>query len=223
MATPGRLSAFLLIWAGQVVSQTGTAMTRFALLVWVYEQTGRATSVALLGFCAFVPFVVASPFAGVWVDRLDRRRVMFWADLGAGVTTAALLLLFATGHLVLWHILVAEALAGVCEAFQVPAFTAASTLLVPPRHYARASGLRSVATLGAEGVAPFAAGLALPWVGVTGVMLIDIATFLVALATLLAVSVPRPAASGGTTGLFRASCSPAPATSWTDRACAACS
>lgn len=184
------------------MSQTGTAMTRFALLIWVYEQTGRATSVALLGFCAYVPFVVASPFAGVWVDRLDRRRVMFWADLGAGATTAALLLLLATGHLAVWHIFVAEALAGVCEAFQLPAFTAASTLLVPPRHYARASGLRSVASLGADGVAPFAAGVALVWIGVAGVMLIDLATFLAALATLMVVRVPRPAASGATTGRF---------------------
>lgn len=174
------------------MSQTGTAMTRFALLIWVYEKTGRATSVALLGFCSFVPFVAVSPFAGVWVDRLDRRRVMVWADLGAGITTAGLLLLYATGHLAVWHIFVAEALAGLCEAFQLPAFTAASTLLVPPEHYARASGLRSVAGLGADGVAPFAAGLALVWVGVAGVMLIDLATFLVALATLIAVRVPRP-------------------------------
>jgi MFS family permease len=169
-------------------------MTRFALLIWVYEQTGRAASVALLGFSSFVPFVAVSPFAGVWVDRLDRRRVMFWADLGAGVATAALLLLFATGRLEVWHLYVAEAVAGACEAFQKPAFTAATTTLVPAQHYARASGLRSVATLGADGVAPFAAGVALVWVGVSGIMLIDLATLLVALAALVAVHVPRPPA-----------------------------
>jgi MFS transporter, DHA3 family, macrolide efflux protein len=191
-----------LIWGGQVVSQTGTAMTRFALLIWVYERTGQVTSVALLGFCSFVPFVLASPFAGVWVDRLDRRRVMLWADLGAATTTTALLLLFTTGHLAVWHILVAEALAGACDAFQTPAFTAASTLLVPPQHYARASGLRSVSTLGADGVAPFAAGAALVWVGIAGVMLIDLATFLVALVTLMVVRVPRPAATSAMPGRF---------------------
>lgn len=184
--------SFLVIWGGQVVSQTGTAMTRFALLIWVYEQTGRAASVALLGFSSFVPFVVVSPLAGVWVDRLDRRRVMFWADLGAGLATATLLVLFTTGRLAVWHLYAAEAVAGACEAFQVPAFTAATTMLVPARHYGRASGLRSIATLGSDGVAPFAAGVALAWVGVGGIMLIDLATLLVALAALLAARVPSP-------------------------------
>lgn len=81
------MRAFLVIWSGQLVSEIGTAMTRFALLIWIYEQTGRATSVALLGFFAFVPLVVLSPFAGVWVDRHDRRRIMMLADAGAGLMT----------------------------------------------------------------------------------------------------------------------------------------
>ena len=181
---------FLVIWGGQLVSQTGTAMTAFALLVWMYEQTGRATTVALLGVCSFVPFIAISPFAGVWVDRWDRRRVMLWADLLAGLATAALLLLYVAGGLRIWHIYVAESVAGACQAFQIPAFSAATTLLVPPQHYARANGLRAVASLGADSVAPFAAGLVLVWVGLPGVMLIDLATLVVALGALLAVRVP---------------------------------
>jgi MFS family permease len=117
---------------------------------------------------------------------------MFWADLGAGLATATLLVLFTTGRLAVWHLYAAEAVAGACEAFQVPAFTAATTMLVPARHYGRASGLRSIATLGSDGVAPFAAGVALAWVGVAGIMLIDLATLLVALAALLAARVPSP-------------------------------
>jgi hypothetical protein len=62
---------FVTIWLGQLVSRTGTAMTRFAFLVWVYQETGLATNVALLGFFSFVPFLITSPFAGVWVDRLE--------------------------------------------------------------------------------------------------------------------------------------------------------
>lgn len=187
------LRRFLVIWAGQLVSHTGTAMTAFALLVWVWEQTGRAASVALLGVAWFVPFIVVSPVAGVWVDRLDRRAVMLGADLGAGLATAGLLLLYATGRLHVWHLYAAEALAGACQAFQIPAFTAATTLLIPPQHYGRASGLRSVASLGAEAVAPFAAGLVLVWLGLGGVMLIDLATFLIAVGTLASVTVPPPA------------------------------
>src|SRR6185295_12848512 len=95
---------FLVIWSGQLVSQTGTAMTAFALLVWAYQETGRATSVALLGAAWFVPFVLVSPFAGVWVDRLDRRRVMLWADVAAGAITLGLLALHWSGRLQVWHL-----------------------------------------------------------------------------------------------------------------------
>jgi len=190
------LGSFLVIWSGQLVSQTGTAMTAFALLVWVYRETGRATDVALLGAAWFTPFIIVSPFAGVWVDRLDRRRVMLWADVAAALATAGLLILYSAGALRIWHLYAAEAVAGVGHAFQLPAFTAATTLLVPSRHYARASGLRQMSTLGADGVAPFAAGAALVWVGLAGVMVIDLATFLVALVTLLAVRVPAPPPAG---------------------------
>jgi len=190
------VTRFLVIWSGQLVSQTGTAMTAFALLVWAYQATGRATSVALLGACWFVPFVLVSPFAGVWVDRLDRRRVMLWADVAAGLVTLALLLLHWSGRLQVWHLYAAEAMSGAAQAFQIPAFMAATTLLVPPRHHARANGLRAGASLGGEALAPLAAGAMLVWVGLAGVMAIDIATCAVAVATLSAVRVPAPARAG---------------------------
>src|SRR5439155_19956272 len=65
---------FLVVWTGQLVSQIGTAMSTFALLIWIYERTGRATTVALLGFFWFVPVIALAPLAGVWIDRHDRRR-----------------------------------------------------------------------------------------------------------------------------------------------------
>ena len=81
------LKTFTTIWFGQLVSLVGTAMTRFALLIWAYQQTGQATTLALLGFFAYAPFVLTSPLAGVWVDRLNRRWVMLLTDLGAGLMT----------------------------------------------------------------------------------------------------------------------------------------
>ena len=82
---------FIFIWFGQLVSLLGTGMTRFALLLWAYQQattTGPpATTVALLGFCAYIPYLILSPLAGVVVDRVDRRQVMLYADAGAGALT----------------------------------------------------------------------------------------------------------------------------------------
>src|SRR5262245_43191019 len=124
------MQKFILIWFAGTISSFGTATTRFALLIWAYEKTGQATTTALLGFFSFILYVLVSPIAGVWVDRADRRLVMILADLGAGVTTLVLFTLFTGNSLQIWHLYIAETLMGGFDAFHLPAFTAATTMLV---------------------------------------------------------------------------------------------
>ncbi len=195
--TPQRsgLRTFSIIWAGQVVSVLGTGMTRFALLIWAYQLTGQATTLALLGFFSYVTYVLASPLAGVWVDRWDRRKVMLFSDLGAGLITAGFLLLYQRGELQIWHLYLGEALTGVFESFQRPAYNVAMTLLVPREHLTRAAGLRSLGWEGSRILAPAFGGVLLTQGGLGSVMLVDIATVSAAVLTLLLVRVPRPALS----------------------------
>ncbi|MCA9971486.1 MAG: MFS transporter [Anaerolineales bacterium] len=191
MTTHKPLHTFAIVWFGQLVSLAGTAMTRFALLIWTYQQTQQATAVALLGFFSFVPYVLVSPLAGVLADRHDRRRIMLLADLGAGLMTIGLLTLLAADALQIWHLYVAQALAGLFEAFQIPAYTAATTTLVPKAHYGRISGLRSVASAASDIAAPFLAGFLLPHINLAGILWIDVATFLIAVGSLALVRFPR--------------------------------
>ncbi len=197
------MKTFLIIWSGQFTSRIGTALTRFALLIWLYQQTQSALSVALLGFFAFLPAILVSPFAGVWVDRLDRRKVLILADSAAGLTTLGLLLLHVTGSLQVWHLYVVTLLAGTFEAFQSPAYSAAVTLLLAKDQYGRASGLRSLAESGAQVLSPVLAGLLLLWLGITGIMIIDLVTFLVAMGTLLWVRIPEPVRSSAPTRFWQ--------------------
>lgn len=191
----GDMRVFLVIWVGQMISLLGTQMTRFALMIWAYQQTGDATTLALLGFFGFGPFVLISPFAGIWIDRLDRRLVMLFADLGAGLATVLLLILYSTGQLQIWHLYLLEGLTGALEAFQIPAYTAVTSVLVPRTQYGRAGGLRALATDIARTGGPLVAGLALLQFGLVGVMLIDIISFLFAVSILAFVRVPRPPVS----------------------------
>lgn len=184
------MKTFIIIWLGQFISRIGTAMTRFALLIWVYEQTGSATSVAMLGFAAFLPMILISPFAGVWIDRFDRRKILILSDLGAGLMTVAMLGLAATDQLQIWHLYLAEGLAGGFEAFQYPAYSAVISTLLPKEQYGRANGLRSLATFGSQVLAPALGGFCLAWIGLSGVMTIDVFTFLAAIGTLLLIHVP---------------------------------
>ena len=78
---PAGMSAFVVIWLGQLFSLLGTAMTRFALTIWAFQVTGEATALALVGFFSFAPVVLFSPIAGALVDRWNRKLVMILSDL----------------------------------------------------------------------------------------------------------------------------------------------
>ncbi len=186
---------FSILWTGQSLSLLGTGMTRFALLIWAYEQTNAVTALALLGFSVTITYILASPFAGVLVDRWNRRTVMLVADLSAGLMTAALLVLNATGNLQLWHLYLAESVAGACEAFQEPAFAAAVTLLAPRSSFTRANGLLGLGKSAARILAPALAGLALRFAGLNGVMGFDLLTMALAMGSLMFLHVPIPARS----------------------------
>ncbi|RPI33723.1 MAG: MFS transporter, partial [Chloroflexota bacterium] len=191
--SPNKLRSFYILFAGQALSLLGTGMTRFAVMIWAFEKQGTATTLALLGFFTCISYVVASPFAGVLVDRWDRRKVMLVADLGAGLMTGAMLVLFASGRLEIWHLYLAEVLAGAFEAFQEPAYFASISLLVPREQYTRVNGLIALGRSSARVFAPALAGLALQAMGLGAVMAIDLATLALALASLaLFVRIPAP-------------------------------
>lgn len=186
------LRTFLLVWSGQLVSLIGSAMTRFALIIWIFMQTGEALDLALLGFFSYLAYVLMSVYAGILVDRYDRKLLMLLADSGSGISTLIVFALLATGQLELWHLFAVSAISGALEAVQVPAYSAATTLMIPKKHYSRASGLVSFAQYGAEVLSPFLAGAVLGFLGIEAVLMIDIITFLFAVGTLAFIKIPQP-------------------------------
>ncbi|MEW5826024.1 MAG: MFS transporter [Candidatus Bipolaricaulota bacterium] len=189
---PTGLLGFSLVWLGQFVSLLGSGMTQFAITLWAYQLTGRATALALVGFFAFAPVVLFSPLAGAIVDRVPRKTVMILSDLAAGLSTIVLFLLHLTGRLQLWHLFVTGFLAGAFGAFQFPAYSAAISLMMEKRHYARANAMIGLAEAASGIIAPMLAGGLLLLIGIRGIFLIDIATFAVAIGALLIVFIPEP-------------------------------
>jgi MFS family permease len=194
---------FYRIWSGQTVSLIGTAMSRFAFMIWAYQQTGAATTLALLGFFGYGSLVLTSLFSGPVVDRLKRKHVMLLADSGAALTSAVILLLYATGHLQIWHLYVMEVLSGFFDAFQYPAYQASITLLVPKDDFTRASSLTGLSDSSSRIIAPVLAGLILPLAGLQSVLLIDLATFFFAFGTLAFSAIPQPEKSAVVDGATR--------------------
>jgi DHA3 family macrolide efflux protein-like MFS transporter len=182
---------FLIVWFGQLVSQVGSSISRFALGLWVFQRTGSTTQLALVILAARVPALLISPLAGALVDRWQRRRAMILSDAGAAAGTLTVAALLATGSLQIWHLYVVLGIASAFGAFQQPAYTAATTLLVPKRHYARAAGLVQLAGSAGTVLGPIAGAAILVVGGLTTAFVTDLATFAVAVLTLSAVRFPE--------------------------------
>ena len=192
---PRRTRTFVIIWFGQLVSLVGSGLTGFAMGVWLYQQTGSVTLFALNALCFILPQALFSPFAGALVDRWDRRWAMILSDTGAGLSTLFLALLLFAGRLEVWHVYLATAFNALFSTFQWPAYSAATTVLVPKKHLGRASGMVQIGEAVSQLIAPAAAGALMVTVGLEGIILFDFATFVLAVVTLLAVRVPRPETS----------------------------
>ena len=183
---------FTIVWIGQLLSLLGTNMTGFGLTIWAWETTGSATSLSLVAFFAFAPLIFVSPFAGAIVDRHDRKKIMMLADLAAGLPTVAVLLLHTSGALQVWNLFITGAVAASFQAFHFPAYSSAITMMVKKEHYGRASGMLSTAEFAAQILAPIIAAILLGFIGIAGIMIIDISTFLFAISMLFFVHIPRP-------------------------------
>lgn len=189
---PTGMSGFTMVWLGQIVSVLATNMTAFALTIWVFQKTGSVTALAWVQVFFITPLLIISPLAGVLVDRHDRKLMMMISDLLAGLATIAILVLQAFGTLEVWHLYAAAIFQGLGNAFQWPAYSAAITTMVSREQYGRANGMMSLIDMGPGVLAPLLAGALLPLIGLTGILSIDVATFVLAILVLFFVHIPRP-------------------------------
>lgn len=189
---PTGMVGFSIVWVGQIVSVLASSMTTFGMTIWMYQKTESVTALGLMQVFFITPFLLMSPFAGVMVDRYNRKLMMMVSDLAAGIGTVGILVLFALGKLEFWHLYVAAVLNGIGNTFQWPAYSAAISTMVPKEQYGRANGMMSLIEAGPGVIAPLLAGALLPFIGLTGIMLIDVVTFVFAIGTLLIVFIPQP-------------------------------
>ena len=179
------LRDFMILWGSQAVSTLGTAMTNFALIIWVYEQKGTASSITFLTICSFLPTILFRFVAGALADRWNKKRIMLLSDLLAACGTAIVLILYSSSALQIWHLYVISFLLSFMNAFQVPASYVATSLLVPKEQYVRVSGLQSFSSSVISILAPALGSVVLAFGGLTTVLVIDLICFAIAFSTLL--------------------------------------
>jgi len=186
------MTTFTIIWVGQIVSLLGTAMSGFALTLWAYEITGKATPLALVGFFFITPMTLLGPIVGTLVDRGNRKLMMMLSDLAAAVNTAIIFILFTTNSLEIWHLYITATIGGIFNGFQWPAFSAAITMMIPKGQYARANGMLEMAGPASQILAPLLAGALIVPIGLKGILIIDLVSASAAIGTLLFANIPQP-------------------------------
>ncbi len=189
---PTGMFGFSLVWLGQIISVLASSMSQFGLSIWMYDQTKSALAMGVMQVFFITPFLLISPIAGVMVDRHNRKLMMMVSDLGAGLATLSILLLQYFGILEFWHLYVTSIVYGLGMAFQWPAYSAAISTMVPKEQYGRANGMMSIIEAGPGVFAPLMAGTLLPVIGLTGLLFLDVATFIFAIGVLLFVYIPQP-------------------------------
>ena len=191
------LKPYLLLWGTQSLSSLGSTMTGYALILWLYRQSGSALETAMLSICSYAPYVLVSIFAGALSDRWDKKRTMLACDTLAALCTLTVLGLAETNALKLGHLYLVNALSGLMNTVQQPAADVAVTLLTPREHFQRAGGLRSLSYSLNNMLSPALATGLYAFAGLRGVILFDLATFCVAfLSLLLLIDLPQGSGRG---------------------------
>ena len=186
------VARFFTIWSGQAASLFGSALVQFALVWWLTQKTGSATTLTTAFLVGMLPQIVLGPFAGALVDRWNRRAIMILADGMIALFSLLLAWLFVTDQVQIWHIYVILAIRSLGGAFHFPAMSASTPLMVPEEQLTRVNGLNQTLQ-GINGlVAPPVGALLLGLFQTQVVLLIDVGTAALAILPLLFISIPQP-------------------------------
>ena len=184
------MARFVGVTAGQLVSTTGSALTAFAVPIYLYTRTGSVADLGLLWALALLCGVLTLPVAGAVVDRADRRRVMIAASVAGAAVQLALAGLLWSGHLEVWYVYLLLPLGSVANSVQRLAYQSAIPQLVPKQFLGHAMGLAQLSNGSALLLMPvFAAGL-LATIHLTGILILDVVSYAFAVLGLLLVRFP---------------------------------
>jgi len=192
--------SIILFLMSQTVSMFGSMLVQYAIIwhITLTTQSGAALTVSIL--CGFLPMLVISPFAGVWADRYDRKRLVVISDATIAFVTLVMAISFFLGQASLWQMFAVLALRAFGGGVQSPAVNALIPQIVPPEHLTRVNGLNGSIQAAVTIVTPMLAGALLSFASIESIFFIDVGTAAIAIAILtLLLKIPsreKPASIG---------------------------
>ena len=194
---------FKLYFAGQGISIIGTWMTRMATTWLVYRLTHSPLLLGVVGFAGLIPTFVLAPFAGVWIERLERRRLLVWTQAAAGMQSLILAALTLARVVTFREILVLAVFQGLINAFDTPLRQLFVGQMVDDREdLGNAIAISSSLANGARLIGPAIAGLVIAGFGEGGCFLIDGLSYLAVIASLVMMRLQPQATRPNNAGML---------------------
>lgn len=183
---------FIVLWIGQFFSLISSSAVNFAIIIWLSLETGSAEVLAYAAIAGLLPQAIIGPFAGVYIDRWDRKKTMIFADSFVAVCTLVMSVSFYMGNESLLLIYVMLGLRSVGSAFHMPAMQAAIPMLAPRSELLRIAGINQIIQSISSIAGPALGALAIGLLSIGNVLLLDIAGAILAITSLLFIHIPNP-------------------------------
>jgi len=188
---PNGMNGLFIIWLGQMISGIASSTTFYSFPFWISERTGASGSTLAYWesfyFTSYLCFVL---FALFIIDRYPRKPMMLMYDLLLLSATATLFYLEISGKLAIWHLYLNAIIQGIGYAFRLPSYSSVITILVPRKQYVRANGMLSLLYDTPEIFGPVLAGLLYLTIGLRGVLVINLISFVFSIGALVVVDIP---------------------------------
>lgn len=196
MENPNWFRTYVFIWAGQFISMLTTQAVNFAVIIWLSLKFQSAEVLAFTAIAGLLPQALIGPFAGVFIDRWNRKKVMIFADAFIAICTLLMTLVLQDNYVDLFWIYFLLGLRSLGSAFHTPAIQAVAPLIVPEKELLRVSGINQMLQSVSSIAGPALGTLAISYLSIAKVLYLDVIGAVAAIISLLFVTIPHLKSTG---------------------------
>lgn len=180
---------FIMVVLGQIISLFGNAILRFALPLYLLNETGSAALFGVVSACAFIPMIVLSPIGGIFADRVNKRNIMVVLDFSTSLLVLAIIILLGKMNLVVLLLCALFALYGISGAYQ-PAVQASIPVLLPGEHIMQGNAVINLVSSFAGLIGPVIGGALFGFYGIMPILYVSMFCFLLSAIMEIFIQIP---------------------------------
>ncbi|WP_371806636.1 MFS transporter [Candidatus Lokiarchaeum ossiferum] len=189
-ATKDTFHHYLLFWLGQLGSLLGSSIVEFALIYWITIESRSATILSITAFLSILPRIFVTFFAGVWIDRLDRKKIIIFTDFCQALATLILFFLFLFNLQSVWVVLGIIIIRSVFQSIHRPTVAAIIPVMIPKEKLSRMNSINMIASSAIFTIGPIVSGILIGFMDIKFILWIDVGSFLIAVIPTLLITIP---------------------------------